>query len=161
MNIGYEKIVAFEPQPENYKVLEKFAGELREKDKFMLINAGVYSKDGELYFSGSGSNGRASETSKGTVGELSIKVRSIDGLHLQEKVTFIKMDIEGSEINALIGAKETILHDRPKLAICIYHSNEDMLRIAEWIHNLVPQYKLYCRQHGKYPTTYDTVLYAK
>jgi hypothetical protein len=76
------------------------------------------------------------------------------------------MDIEGAEFNALIGAKETILRDKPKLAICIYHSNEDMLRIAEWIHVLVPEYKLYVRHHGAKNYVHpvmgpaETVLYA-
>jgi FkbM family methyltransferase len=157
MNIGYEKIVAFEPEYENYKTLEKRYNEYG--DKFTLINAGAYNKDGTLYFSGTDVFGRVYETPKGIDGEISIKVRSIDGLHLHEKVTFIKMDIEGSELNALIGARETILRYKPKLAISIYHSNEDMLRLTEYIHELVPEYKLYVRHHGYYHV-YDTILYA-
>jgi hypothetical protein len=81
-------------------------------------------------------------------------------LQIKEKVTFIKADIEGAEMEMLKGAKETILKNKPKLAICIYHSDEDMLQIAEWIHNIVPEYKLYVRMHGKYPAGYETVLYA-
>ncbi|MDR2580149.1 MAG: FkbM family methyltransferase [Fibromonadaceae bacterium] len=155
-NMEYERIIAFEPEPENYRILEnKFS-----ESKFTLINAGAWNKEGELYFSGSGVLGIVSETPKGVEGEISIKVCSIDGLHLQEKVTFIKMDIEGSELNALIGAKETILRDKPKLAICIYHSNEDMVRIAEWIHELVPEYKLYVRYNMSPPYLSETVLYA-
>jgi FkbM family methyltransferase len=158
MNVGYGKIIAFEPDMKNYKILEnKFAGGGGE---FMLINAGTYNKDCDLYFSGSGTSGSISETPKGVEGEISVKVRSIDGLHLLEKVTFIKMDIEGSELNALIGARETILRDKPKLAICIYHSNEDMLRLAEYVHELVPEYKLYVRHNKEYPYANETVLYA-
>jgi hypothetical protein len=126
----------------------------------MLITAGVYSKDGVLYFSGEGTNGKVSEISREAGGEKSIGVRSIDGLNLQEKITFIKMDIEGAEIDALIGAKETILRWKPKLAISIYHSNEDMVRIAEYIHEIMPEYKLYVRHCNKYPFAHETVLYA-
>jgi len=90
---------------------------------------------------------------------MSIEVKSIDNLNL-ENVTFIKMDIEGAELNALKGAEKTLLRDKPKLAICIYHSNEDMICIAEYIHNLVPEYKLYVKQHFLFPSAASTVLYA-
>ena len=86
-----------------------------------------------------------------------IQVKTIDGLNL-EKVTLIKMDIEGAELNALKGAQRTIARDKPKLAICIYHSDDDMIRIAEYIHELALGYKLYVRHHT---TTFaETVLYA-
>jgi FkbM family methyltransferase len=156
-NIIYEKIIAFEPELENFKTLESNYG---NNPKFMLMNAGVYSKDSTLYFSGSGTGGMVYQTSQGIDDEVSIKVRSIDGLRLQEKVTFIKMDIEGAEMDALLGAKETILRDKPKLAICIYHSNEDMVRIAEYINQLIPEYKLYVRHNSRYPYPIETVLYA-
>lgn len=68
------------------------------------------------------------------------------------------MDIEGSELPALEGAKQTILRNKPKLAISIYHSDEDMLRIVEYIHELVPEYKLYIRAHTM--GIAETVLYA-
>jgi hypothetical protein len=70
------------------------------------------------------------------------------------------MDIEGAELNALKGAEKTIIKDKPKLAICIYHSNEDMIQIAEYIHNLIPAYKIYIRQYRLYPSAAETVLYA-
>ena len=75
-----------------------------------------------------------------------------------QAATFIKMDIEGAEMNALRGARTIIQKNKPKLAICIYHSDEDMLRLAEWIHETVPEYKLYVRQHSN--CICETVLYA-
>jgi len=155
-NMEYDKIIAFEPGMENYKVLEsKFKG-----DKFLLINKGVYSKNTKLYFSENASGGEISEIPTGMKNEVEIEVMAIDSLTDIKKVTFIKMDIEGAEMDALNGARETILRDKPRLAICIYHSNEDMLRIAEWIHNLVPEYKFYCRHHS-HVFIAETVLYAQ
>lgn len=61
--------------------------------------------------------------------------------------TFIKMDIEGAEISALKGTQETIKKFKPKLAICLYHSDADLWRIAHFIHSLVPEYKFYCREN--------------
>ena len=61
-------------------------------------------------------------------------------------------------MDALMGAQEVIRRNHPKLTICIYHSNEDMIRIAEYIHELVPEYNLYIRHHSKFEG--ETVLYA-
>ena len=68
------------------------------------------------------------------------------------------MDIEGSELSALKGAEDTIKKNKPKLAICIYHSNEDMLRIAEYVHEIVPEYKIFMRAHNM--GIAENVLYA-
>lgn len=88
-----------------------------------------------------------------------IKVCGFDRLDVPDrKVSFVKMDIEGSELNALRGMAETISRYRPALAICIYHKFEDLWEIPLFIHQLVPQYQLYIRNY----TTYldEIVLYA-
>jgi len=151
---GYGRIVAFEPDAAMFKPLQaKHAG---TRDT-ILLNAGAYDREGEVFFSGS--DGEGNITAENNGGATGIRVTTIDGLKL-DKVTFIKMDIEGAELNALKGAEKTILRDKPKLAICIYHSNEDMLRIAEHIHQLVPEYRLRVRHHQCFPFDSETVLYA-
>ncbi|WP_026491286.1 FkbM family methyltransferase [Butyrivibrio sp. XPD2002] len=89
---------------------------------------------------------------------ISIKICSIDDTPECEGASFIKMDIEGAEWDALHGAEKTICRNKPKLALCIYHSDEDMIRIAEYIHELVPEYRLYVRHHTR--RNHETVLYA-
>jgi len=153
----YRQIIAFEPEPENFKKLKKKHG---ANSKITLMNAGVYDKEGEILFEKQGGlsriiDGQDNEQSK----FISIPVKTIDSMNL-EKVSFIKMDIEGAELNALKGAEKTIVKNKPKLAICLYHSNEDMIRIAEYIHDLIPEYKLYVRQYSFYPSLSETVLYA-
>ncbi|EOS66974.1 FkbM family methyltransferase [Oscillibacter sp. 1-3] len=93
-------------------------------------------------------------------GEIVVPVATIDEIVEKEnpKVTMIKMDIEGSELEALKGAKKTIQRNKPKLAICIYHKPEDMLEIPLYIKSLVPEYKLYVRHHSN--SNVETVLYA-
>ena len=88
----------------------------------------------------------------------SVQLFSIDDLEECKDATYIKMDIEGSEMDALKGAKNTIMRNSPKLAICIYHSDEDMLRIVSYVHDLNPSYKLYVRHHSRGSS--ETVLYA-
>jgi len=149
---GYKQIIALEPDPKNYEKLKSKHG---NNPKITFINAGVYDSDGEILFAEDKSGiFKITDNKDESVG--SITVRAIDGLGL-EKVTFIKMDIEGAELNALKGAEKTILRDKPKLAICIYHSDEDMIRLAEYVHNIVPEYKLYVRHYGFIT---ETVLYA-
>lgn len=87
-----------------------------------------------------------------------ISVVSIDGCDECKDTTFIKMDLEGAEQNALRGTIETIKRNKSKLAICIYHSDEDMLEIIDFIHELVPEYKLYVRHHST--GLMETVMYA-
>ena len=87
-----------------------------------------------------------------------IPVVDIDSVPECQNATWIKMDIEGAEMAALKGARNTILRNKPKLTISIYHSDEDMIRIAEYIHELVPEYRLYIRHHSSNKA--ETVLYA-
>lgn len=75
-----------------------------------------------------------------------------------EKITLIKMDIEGSEYRALSGARKIIIKDKPRLAISIYHSGEDYYRIPLLLKEMVPEYKFMVRHHKK--NRYDTDLYC-
>jgi len=151
---GYKRIAAFEPDAKNYAQLLANHGGTRDVD---LHNAGAYDKEGGGFFSGHGE--AASITAENQGGTESIRVNTIDNLNL-EKVTFIKMDIEGAELNALKGAEKTILRDKPKLAVCIYHSNGDMLYIAEYIRQLVPGYAFRVNHYQCHPFLHETVLFA-
>lgn len=92
-------------------------------------------------------------------GEASIEVLVIDdAIAFYEKITFIKMDVEGAELESLKGARYIIQRFKPKLAICIYHRDEDMYEIPLYIKELVPEYKLYVRHHANGAS--ETVLYA-
>ncbi len=68
------------------------------------------------------------------------------------------MDVEGVELKSLMGAHDTILRDRPKLAVSIYHKYEDMIQIPLYIKSLVPEYRLYVRHYSN--NACETVLYA-
>lgn len=76
-----------------------------------------------------------------------------------ERVDFLKMDIEGSEIAALKGSHETISKWRPKLAICVYHRYDDLWTIPNMIRDLYPFYDLYLDHYTLHAE--ETVLYAK
>lgn len=79
---------------------------------------------------------------------------------IKEKITLLKMDIEGSEKNALYGAKRHIIEDKPKLMISVYHGFSDLLDIWNLLREWNPDYKFYLRYYGGpiFPT--EIVLYA-
>ena len=88
-----------------------------------------------------------------------VKMVSLDE-DIKESVTFIKMDIEGSEYDAILGAKEHLKKEHPKLAIACYHNNQDIWRLAKTIHSINSGYHFYLRYYGGtlYPSEY--VLYG-
>lgn len=143
-------IYAWEPDPQNRKLLEKNTRNLKIK----IIPYGLWNKKDKLNF-----NILASGISNiNEYGGGVIYTDCIDNIHKETRITFIKMDIEGAEIEALYGAKETILSQKPKLAICIYHKPEHLYAIPQLIHKWVPEYKLYIRHHSD--NIAETVLYA-
>jgi len=88
-----------------------------------------------------------------------IPVTTIDAATNRE-ATFIKLEIEGSELRALNGAKETIAKNRPKMAISIYHKPEDLETLLDFVLETGQDYRLGFRQHN--PSVPDaTVLYCR
>jgi FkbM family methyltransferase len=92
-------------------------------------------------------------------GTLEVMAIDIDSLTKNVEVNYIKMDIEGAELEALIGAKRTIVERLPHLAISIYHKPADLWELGLWIHGVCGEkYRYYIRNYGH--QTFDTVLYA-
>lgn len=149
-----KKVYAFEPDAQSYKKC------LYNKDAYHFAEAeilpfGTWSEKKTLQF-------QAEKSICSCVsdwGENVIRVTTIDEtVDKNDRVTFIKMDVEGSELESLKGAKHIICRDKPKLAICIYHKPEDMTEIPLYIKSLVPEYKIYVRYHSN--SDAETVLYA-
>lgn len=87
-----------------------------------------------------------------------VEVASIDELFANTPVTFIKMDIEGAEYDALLGGARVIQRDQPILAICVYHTQSDIWRIPLLIEKMLSQHKLYLRAYEG--DGFQTVMYA-
>jgi FkbM family methyltransferase len=148
----YKKIYVYEPDHINY---EKACSNLSEYNDIIIKLAGVGDKTEMAGFSSQDSAGSflSSEESNDQ-----IQLISIDQ-DIQEPVSFIKMDIEGFEIPALIGARDHIKKDHPKLAICLYHIVSDLWEIPELISGIYPDYHFYIR-HYEEKQNWETVLYA-
>lgn len=153
----YKKIFVLEPEPQNMEKCKRTLGPIGAE--YEILPFGAWDKREELSFvsglNGASHIGDASQETEEK--QITIQVDKIDDL-IHEKVTFVKMDIEGAEINALKGAEKIIKTYKPKLAICVYHKKEDIWEIPRLILNYVPEYKLYLRHYSL--TKDETVLYC-
>lgn len=97
---------------------------------------------------------------QGEVGEtlVALEVTSVDNVLSGNKATFIKMDIEGSELEALKGCRRTIEMYHPKLAVCVYHREEDIFEIPKFILECYQGYRFFLRHYAH--SASETVLYA-
>lgn len=150
---NYKKIYIWEPDETNLSLIRD-NNNLKQLENIDVIPLGTWDKKETLCFDAERFAGcKITDT-----GETKINCDSLDNVLGDEPVTFIKMDIEGAELNALKGAKNIITKYKPKLAISLYHKPEDIVEIPLYIKSIVPEYKLYIRH---YSTTYsETVLYA-
>lgn len=154
----YSKIFAFEPDPISVSICRKKLSARSIRD-FHLIEAGLSDHDGKAAFR-TGLYG-CSHIVEGAGAEeniVAVPLATIDQTVGEERVGFIKMDIEGAEFDALHGAKGVIVRDRPLLAISAYHRRGDMPAIMGYLHSLVPEYRFWLRHYSV--GIADTVLYA-
>lgn len=147
------KIFAFEPDKVTFKLLEQNTENLSQ---CVCINAGIWHKATTLRFNAS--HALSSALTNAPDGD-EIALDSIDNVVAGEKVTFIKMDIEGAELEALKGAQATIKTYHPILAISIYHKPVDLITIPQFIHQLHAGYRFYVRAHHP-RLACELVLYA-
>jgi hypothetical protein len=80
-------------------------------------------------------------------GSIPVQCVTLDG-DIQEPITFLKMDIEGAEQDAILGAVEHIKNDKPKLGISLYHRYEDIWKIPLMIDEICPGYSFAMQYNG-------------
>jgi hypothetical protein len=107
------------------------------------------------FTSGLGEAGSVSADAAGQVPAV-----ALDDVLVGWRPTFIKMDIEGSEIEGLLGARGLIAAEAPSLAICVYHRPDHLWRIPLLLGGWpeMAGYRYFLRAHGF--DGFDTVLYA-
>ncbi|MGB2579915.1 FkbM family methyltransferase [Elusimicrobium simillimum] len=158
---GAKKVYCFEPNP----ILTPYLQSNLQKycqGKAGHVPYGVGEKEGdftvELSHESIGS-AQLVPAAKDTPRDQIIPVTTIDNWCTKNNIIpgFIKMDIEGAENAALKGAAKTIAAHKPKLAICLYHSLNDMWEIPILIKQIMPNYRLWCRKNAE---AVEFVLYA-
>lgn len=146
-----EPIYAMEPDKRNLKKIEANCSHL---PTLCLVPFGAWSKRETLRFAD-----ESSATSRiADAGATTIEVDTIDHIMKDRLLSYIKMDIEGAEMQALQGAEQTIINQHPKLGICVYHKPDDLVRIPRYIASFSHQYQLFLRAHSWGAN--DLLLYA-
>lgn len=141
----FEGYHGLEPDKSNFQKLKKYVESLPAalQEKCHLYEQAAWDSEGirKIYaLQGPGSFMAAD------IGTEPVRVGRIDNLGVS-KATFIKMNIEGSEKEALAGAEETIRRDKPLLAIAGYHRTEDFWEIPLRIHRMRSDYHLHLRSY--------------
>ena len=144
----FKKIYLIEPISENIRIAKRELGHFRNIE---FLICGVSNKKETLYF-----NEEKSFSTLYGKGTQSVQVDTIDNL-INEKVDYIKLDIEGAEQDAIDGAKETIKQYKPILAICIYHKAEDWYKIPQKVLAIESAYDIYLRHYME--GIFESVMY--
>jgi FkbM family methyltransferase len=150
------QIFALEPDPKNISKLEAYISKLSQsiQEKIKVLPLAASSSNSKVNFS---ANGNAA-SAIGQTGTLEIDCVTLDSILIDSPPTFIKMDIEGAELDALIGSKDVIEKHNPVLAICAYHQQDHLWRVPLLIAAISSEYKFFLRAHGE--ECYDCVCYA-
>lgn len=147
----HKKIYAYEADEQNAVFLKRNLGEMpniliRQKGVGAARGSMLFSKEEEASFS------HFERTDSGKRDETQDKDRMTEIVTLdediQEPVSWIKMDIEGMEYDALLGCRTHIVNEHPKLSISVYHGYDDLWLLPKLIHSLNPSYKFYLRYYG-------------
>lgn len=157
VNKYFSKYYALEPDVNNLELLLNTLKKIKV-DNVEIVNKGAWNKKEKLFFQQDDIGSAIISDSMEKTGIMQeIEGDTIDNI-CGCTASFIKMDIEGAEYNALLGAENTIKKNFPKLAICIYHRREDLIRIFKLINSYNPDYKYYFSLHSKVGN--DAILYA-
>lgn len=150
----YKSIYCYEITSKSCAILRK---NLQYYPNIKIIEKAVSNKKGKLYLKKNSIDDSANTAIE--EGDIEIETTTIDE-DITEKITMIKMDIEGSEQKALLGCKKHIQKEHPKLLISVYHNHEDLWKIPIMIEEMSDKYKFYLRYYGNniFPT--EIVLIA-
>ena len=149
---GYSSVLALEPDRKSF---DKLCAYLADKENTQALPYAVWSEHKELVFSGGG--GRQSALSD--TGRYTVEAVAVDSITKDRKITYVKMDVEGVEKEALEGMQELMKVQKPKLSIACYHRTEDLCTLIPLIHSINPDYRIHLRHHPYIPF-WDTNLYC-
>lgn len=141
----FRGITAVEPDPANFAALERCVSENATlRSRVRMVNAAVGSSRSKVRFDSSG----LSSASICNDGPIEVDCLTIDAL-FEGAVppTYLKMDIEGAELEALDGAGALLRSEKPLLAICAYHLQDHLWQVPLRIRRLIPDSRLMLRPY--------------
>ena len=157
---NYQSIISVEADHDNCEIIQKMFSQSAASVRGEVIEIACWNEKTSLLFDkiGSGS-GTLDIKANSTTEKVTVNADTIDHMLNGQRVSFIKMDIEGAEYKALLGAVNTIQRWKPVLMISAYHKQDDLLKLSALIKSMNEDYKLYLR-HYRCMSVQETVLYA-
>jgi FkbM family methyltransferase len=151
----FRSIVAVEPDQINYQNLQRYIASLPLElgERVRAVNYAVGSTRGVVQFNETGSAASAVGS-----GAISVDCLPLDEILKDSQPTFIKMDIEGAETDALLGARRVIENHAPILTICLYHRQEHLWEIPLLLQSFNDQYRFLLRRYAD--QCWESVCYA-
>ena len=146
-----QKIYALEPDRRNFKKLNNFCSEYQGNAELIPINAAAWSNNETLIFGDEGNRNSGLFAPSSTAKSVEISALAPDRVFENEKIDYIKYDVEGAEHEALMGSAQTIKKYRPALLVSAYHKSEDIFSLPLLVHELNADYKLYYRRYPYVP----------
>lgn len=156
-NGRFGRIYALEPDPANRAALEAYRNGLGSEvaGRISVLPYAVGSRSKQVQFlSTSTAGSRVGASGANTV----VECRTLDDLVWGCAPTYIKMDIEGAEPDAIAGAAGILRDSAPVLAACLYHRSEHLWRIPNLIHSISPKHRIFLRRYAE--ECWETVCYA-
>ena len=153
-NSGFRHIFALEPDPRNRAGLEARVGSLGLAERATIIPYAVGERNERVLFAATGTVTSQIQEN----GSVSVECRRLDGIDWPLTPTYIKMDIEGAEPEAIEGASALLRRHQPILAACTYHRSEHLWQIPNLIYSIAPEYKLFLRRYAE--ECWEEVCYA-
>ncbi len=146
-------VTAFEPDPANLEKLRKHVAALDLP--LWVLPLGVSDRSGMVSFEAG--QGGASSTVFGE-GSMTIALAKLDDVLPTQKIDFLKIDVEGADLDVVHGAKGILERSQPVIAMAAYHAPEHLHQVPELLHQVLPKHRILLRSHAS--NTFDTICYA-
>ncbi|MBQ7739329.1 MAG: FkbM family methyltransferase [Desulfovibrionaceae bacterium] len=142
------KVYSFEIDHLSIKCMQETFGKLNVQNKIEIVNSGVFSNNGSCWYTPAHLGGGKITQEPINNNSYQVPIVKLDDWCARTncKPDFIKMDIEGAEIDALKGAESVIKNYKPKLAISIYHTWEHRYQIPLLLKEYLPDAKFYLKK---------------
>jgi FkbM family methyltransferase len=156
---AFRHAFAFEPDPANRGALASHVKAMGIDDRVSVMPYAVGNVNGHVSFAcnSSASSHVTAENARSDAGS-AIECRRLDDIEWPLTPTYIKMDIESAEPEALAGAGELLRRHQPVLAVCTYHRSEHLWQIPNLIRSIAPEYHVFLRRYAE--ECWEGVCYA-
>jgi FkbM family methyltransferase len=155
-NGRFESIYALEPDPTSFRHLTASIDMLPSSvgSRVRPLQVAVADRSGTVSFHADGTMGAAIAPD----GNIQVPCRTLDDMFHNQRVTYVKMDIEGYELAALNGSLSLVSRNRPVFAVCAYHTPDHLWSIPLYMQERLNDYSLFLRPHK--PDGWDLIVYA-